>query len=184
MVSKPKAVPGKALAPAGGRRERKRQMTADHLARTAFELFESHGYENVTMEQIAATADVAKATLYQYFPVKEALLAHHFQQEIAAGMEEMWPVLERQPTFAARMQHLLHASAEWNKERRAYLPHYVRFQMITADYGLKEPDPRHRPSGAHQISAHCAIIRMPWASYRSPEMALASNSRSSSSSTD
>ena len=35
------------------RRERKRTQTLDHLAATAFALFEQHGYEAVTMEQIA-----------------------------------------------------------------------------------------------------------------------------------
>ena len=68
-----------------GRRERKRQRTANLIAETAFQLFEIHGYDAVTMERIAVEADVAKATLYKYFPVKEALLAHQFRQEIAAG---------------------------------------------------------------------------------------------------
>ena len=47
-----------------GRRERKRIQTLDHLAATAFSLFEQHGYDAVTMEQIAAQADVSKGTLY------------------------------------------------------------------------------------------------------------------------
>ncbi|MBP0656330.1 TetR family transcriptional regulator, partial [Mycobacterium tuberculosis] len=43
-----------------GRRERKRTQTLDHLAATAFSLCEQHGYDTVTMEQIAAQADVSK----------------------------------------------------------------------------------------------------------------------------
>ena len=35
-----------------------------------------------------AEADVAKATLYKYFPVKEAIIAHCFREEIATGMAE------------------------------------------------------------------------------------------------
>ena len=46
-----------------GRRERKRNQTLDHLAATAFSLFEQHGYDAVTMEQIAAQADVSKGTV-------------------------------------------------------------------------------------------------------------------------
>src|SRR5215472_2456473 len=105
-----------------GRRERKRQHMADHLAATAFGLFEANGYEAVTMEQIAQAADVAKGTLYNHFPVKEALVAHQFRREIATGMEALGSALGKQPKFAARMRYLLHASAEWNKSRRAYLP--------------------------------------------------------------
>lgn len=37
----------------GGRRQRKREQTANHLAATAFRLFEAHGYDSVAMEQIA-----------------------------------------------------------------------------------------------------------------------------------
>ena len=109
-------------------RERKRQQTADHIAATAFRLFEASGYEDVTMEQIASEADVSKGTLYNYFPVKEALVAHQFRVEIATGMAAPSDVLRQQPTFAARMTHLLRASAKWNESRRAYLPHYLRFR--------------------------------------------------------
>ena len=42
-----------------GRRERKRAQTLDHLAAVAFALFEEHGYDAVTMEQIAVASDVA-----------------------------------------------------------------------------------------------------------------------------
>src|SRR3546814_16988657 len=76
------------LASEGSRRQRKRAQTANHLSATAFRLFETHGYDVVAMEQIAAEADVAKATLYNYFPVKEALIAHRFREDIAAGMAE------------------------------------------------------------------------------------------------
>src|SRR3546814_7897467 len=51
------------LASEGSRRQRKRAQTANHLSATAFRLFETHGYDVVAMEQIAAEADVAKATL-------------------------------------------------------------------------------------------------------------------------
>ena len=65
---------------APGLRERKRLQTLDLLTRSAYTLFETHGYDSVTMEQIAAQAGVSKGTLYNHFPVKEALLAHYFHQ--------------------------------------------------------------------------------------------------------
>lgn len=134
-----------------GRRERKRQRTKDLIAATAFRLFEAHGYEAITMEQVATEADVAKGTLYKYFPVKEALLAHQFRQEIAAGAAALQGEIARQPTFAARMSLLLHASAEWNKSRRAYLPHYLRFRLIDIDFGMRGPAPEELRSGSYAI---------------------------------
>lgn len=100
---------------------------ASHLAATAFELFEESGYESVTMEQIAAEADVAKATLYSYFPMKEALVAHRFKDEIVDGMAALGDQLAAHRSFVSRMQFLLRESAAWHAAKRAYLPHYLRY---------------------------------------------------------
>lgn len=122
-----------------GRRERKRRQTLDHLAATAFRLFEAHGYDVVTMEQIAAEADVAKGTLYNHFPVKEALLAHQFHAELAEGIVQLRTGIEAQAGFAARMRYLLHASADWSEAHRSYLPHYLRFRLANADSADYQP---------------------------------------------
>ncbi|GLQ99663.1 TetR/AcrR family transcriptional regulator [Dyella mobilis] len=137
--------------PAAGRRERKRQETADKLGVVAMGLFEIHGYQEVTMEQIAAAADVAKGTLYNYFPVKEALLAYQFRREIAAGMAAVASELGRKRSFASRMRFLLDASAEWNAARRAYLPHYLRFRLIEIDPDARRAADEDQQSGVNRI---------------------------------
>jgi AcrR family transcriptional regulator len=134
-----------------GRRVRKRNDTARHLAATAFALFEAEGFETVTMEQVAATADVAKGTLYNHFPVKEALLAYQFRQEIASGMAALGEELEAQPDFQARMRRLFKASAAWNVSRRAYLPHYLRFRMAEIDPGARRAAGEEHSSGVARI---------------------------------
>ncbi|MGH8256946.1 MAG: TetR/AcrR family transcriptional regulator [Steroidobacteraceae bacterium] len=112
-------------------------------------LFEARGYDAVTMEQIAAEADVAKATLYNHFPVKEALLAHQFRQEIAAGMAVLNASLARPRSFAGRLRYLLHASAQWNTGRRPYLPHYLRFRSLLGTQGGGAAE--HYGSGTYRI---------------------------------
>lgn len=107
---------------------------ASHMAATAFELFEKSGYEAVTMEQIAAGADVAKATLYSYFPVKEALVAHRLRDEIAEGMAALADQLGAHRSFVSRMRFLLRESAAWHAARRVYLSHYLRYLNSTAAY--------------------------------------------------
>ena len=118
-----------AVEPAG-RRERKRERTLDHLAATAFALFEAQGYESVTMEQVAAAADVAKGTLYNHFSVKEALLAHWIHAELAVHIPLLAAQVEAQTSFATRIWAVLNASIVWCEGHRAYLPHYLRFRFL------------------------------------------------------
>lgn len=119
--------------PLPGRRERKRAQTLDHLAATAFALFEEHGFDAVTMEQIAAAADVAKGTLYNHFPVKEALLGHQFHAEFDRGMEALRGQVAAQPDFRRRLHLVLTASAEWCRARRPYLMPYFRYRFTHDD---------------------------------------------------
>lgn len=134
-----------------GRRARKRNDTARRLAATAFALFETEGYEAVTMEQIAAAADVAKGTLYNHFPVKEALLAYQFREEIASGMAALGEELHAQPDLRSRMRRLFRASAAWNVSRRAYLPYYLRFRMAEIDPGRRRVVGEEHSSGVARI---------------------------------
>ncbi|MGI5246290.1 TetR/AcrR family transcriptional regulator [Dactylosporangium sp. CA-139066] len=55
-------------------RERKKAQTRTSLWRTAISLFVEHGYDNVSITQIAAAADVSKMTFFNYFPSKEELV--------------------------------------------------------------------------------------------------------------
>jgi len=57
-----------------GRRERKRQEVRDRLCMAALDLFVERGYEAATMDQIGERADVARATVFNYFPQKVAFL--------------------------------------------------------------------------------------------------------------
>ncbi|OFQ47315.1 TetR/AcrR family transcriptional regulator [Achromobacter xylosoxidans] len=144
-------------SPAPGLRERKRQQTLDHLAQTAYRLFETLGYEVVTMEQIAAQADVSKGTLYNHFPVKEALLAHRFHAELAASMVDLLPRLRAVPGFAARLRRVLHASAHWSEANRAYLGPYLRYRLSTL-----RPDAQgdgHSPRSGLQTLFHSLITQ-------------------------
>lgn len=112
-----------------GRRARKRQQTADQLAETAWQLFESQGYENVTMEAIAVAADVAKGTLYNHFPVKEALLRHKFHRELQQKIPGILAEFAQLPTCRERLQTFMRLNAAWTEPRRAYVGHYLKFRM-------------------------------------------------------
>lgn len=66
-------VPGMSAADGAGRRERKKRQTRRHLSDVATRLFVEHGFDNVTVAEVAREADVAVNTVYNHFPAKEDL---------------------------------------------------------------------------------------------------------------
>jgi TetR/AcrR family transcriptional regulator, cholesterol catabolism regulator len=57
-----------------GRRERKKLATKDRIVESAVALFAARGYEATTMDDIGERADVARATVFNYFPRKEDIV--------------------------------------------------------------------------------------------------------------
>src|SRR5215218_3788286 len=76
-----------------GLRERKKQQTRQLLERTARRLFAEHGFEQVSVAEIARAADVSEATVFNYFPTKEDLVYGRMQ----AFEDEMLQAIRERP---------------------------------------------------------------------------------------
>lgn len=61
------------------RTERKKDKMRQQIIAVALDLFHKQGFISTTMEQIAQEVDIAKKTLYNYFPEKEALISAYVQ---------------------------------------------------------------------------------------------------------
>ncbi|MEV5509423.1 TetR/AcrR family transcriptional regulator [Streptomyces orinoci] len=77
-----------------GLRERKKRRTRQTLSETAIALFLEHGFDRVSVADVAAAAEVSKPTLFRYFPSKEDLALHRIadhQGEAARVVRERPP---------------------------------------------------------------------------------------------
>jgi AcrR family transcriptional regulator len=63
-----------------GLRERKKAQTRQLIADTARELFLERGFDRVSVAEIARSADVAEATVFNYFRTKEDLIFSGLEQ--------------------------------------------------------------------------------------------------------
>ncbi|MFF3765333.1 TetR/AcrR family transcriptional regulator [Streptomyces sp. NPDC001922] len=72
-------------SPTVGRRERKKAATRQAIADAALELFLEHGFERVSVRDVAERADVSTTTLFAHFPSKEALVFDR-EEEVEAGL--------------------------------------------------------------------------------------------------
>jgi AcrR family transcriptional regulator len=59
-----------------GLRDRKKQQTHDALSEAAIGLFLERGFDQVSVADIAAVANVSKPTLFKYFATKQDLVLH------------------------------------------------------------------------------------------------------------
>ncbi|MEV0993208.1 TetR family transcriptional regulator [Streptomyces sp. NPDC049949] len=57
-----------------GLRDRKKAQTRRTIQEQALRLFLAQGYQNTTVEEIAAAADVSHMTFFRHFPTKEAVV--------------------------------------------------------------------------------------------------------------
>jgi len=77
-----------------GLRERKKLQTRARIADTALRLFKERGFDQTTVAEVAAAADVSVKTVFNYFPAKEDLFFDR-----ADEVEQIWldAVADRRP---------------------------------------------------------------------------------------
>jgi len=126
----------------GNRVERKKEETKQKIITIAMELFKENGIDAVTMEQIAREVDIAKGTLYNYFPVKEAIISEYIQRSFQEKYSARILQFSKLPDTRARMVSILSTLIEGVQEQKEIFEKYLVYQIqnmisIDRDAGVK-----------------------------------------------
>ena len=79
---------------AQGLRERKKLKTKEAIQREAMRLFQEQGYDETTIEEIAAAAEISPSTFFNYFPTKEDVVLFDRYDPMIATMMSAEPANE------------------------------------------------------------------------------------------
>lgn len=101
-----------------GLREEKKRAAWLAIRDAAFELFDAQGYEATTVEQIVATAGVSRATFFNYFAGKEAVV---FDQD--PGERDRWQsLMDDRPDDEPLWDALTHVLLGFTENLRERMP--------------------------------------------------------------
>jgi AcrR family transcriptional regulator len=104
---------------------RKQKIVAEfrrsEILAAATKIFGNKGFEATRMEEIAKAAQIAKGTLYLYFPSKDAIYSATVRQalsELATLTEEQ---VQKEPTYAGKLAAFIRVRvAFWDEQQSFY----------------------------------------------------------------
>ncbi len=111
------------------RMERKRLETRSKIITNAVALFDQFGLDAVTMEQIAETADIAKGTLYNYYPSKEAIINAYLQRTFEEKNPQRISRFHLLPDTRARLTALLTVLIEGIRSKKEIFEIFMVYRM-------------------------------------------------------
>jgi len=126
----------------GNRVERKKEKTRQKIISISMNLFREQGFDSTSMEQIAREVDIAKGTLYNYFPVKEAILSEYIQRSFEDRRAERILQLRKLPDTRTRMIWILSELIAGVRAQKDVFEKYLVYQIqnmisLHRDAGVK-----------------------------------------------
>jgi AcrR family transcriptional regulator len=111
-----------------GRRSRKRLATRHAIASAAWRLFQQRGFDAVTVDEVAAAADVARMTVFNYFPRKEDLFFDRDEE----GRKTLRTALRAHDPGVSPIEALRRLAHQLVAEGRPYVEFSSRSQAFIA----------------------------------------------------
>lgn len=106
------------------RRSRKRLATRRTISLAADRLFQERGFDNVTVDEIAAAADVGRMTVFNYFPRKEDMFFDRDEE----GRETLREALRQREAGVSPIETLRRLAHRLIAEETPYLEFSSRSQ--------------------------------------------------------
>jgi len=155
------------------------------IMQSAMRLFRADGFENTTMEAIAEAADVAKRTLYSYFPVKESLVSAYWLNKMRQKNDLLPLLLESYSDTRSRLSAVFLSAAEGfkaepefarihfsyqfqqigNSKQPPFRSDFVQFLSVVIETGQNENDLRKDIAAtelAIQVMLNFTVICLTW----------------------
>jgi len=126
--------------------EIKKQELRNQILLPAINLFQTRGFEETSMEEIARQAYITKRTLYKYFPVKEAIIEEYIRQTLSSKNEERTRHLLKLKGLEKRVTWYLRELMEGVMREPVLFEKYLVYLMQKMVSPV--PDRGRKPSGA------------------------------------
>jgi len=81
------------------------------------------------MDQIAEEVDIARKTIYNHFPVKEAIVSEYVKREIQDQGFEMVRLVQELPDTRMRLIEIFSKTFKWAELNKEIFKVYVSYQM-------------------------------------------------------
>jgi mycofactocin system transcriptional regulator len=141
------------LIPVRGRRGRPPGTSARELELISLRLFTRDGFEDTTVERIAAAAGVSRRTFFRYFDSKADVLWHAFDGEVRALREAFAAVPPRVPMMQAIRQVVVGV----NRYRAEDVPELrARMSLISSVPALQASAAHHYDAWERAVSEFAA----------------------------
>jgi AcrR family transcriptional regulator len=124
-----------------------RAATRERIMDVWAELLQRHGYEKVTLAEVASRAGIARTAVYNYFADKEALLVAHTTREST--------------TFVEMIRHEIDTADSAAEQLRRYI------RLSLTDYATRPPIPGRdliqliTPEKYQELLAHTELFEAP-----------------------
>jgi AcrR family transcriptional regulator len=112
-----------------GHRARKKRRTRLTIERAALDLFERHGFDATTIDEIAAAADIAPRTFFHYFPSKEDVVLADYAIRLERIVGTLKAGASDQAPWPALRSAFLTVAADYESEQEQLLR---RFRIVSA----------------------------------------------------